>query len=528
MDRDEGERSSMSQAIQTNGDGRKEALHLELTITDPELVAELGAHSEGRARNEFARAALRIGILALKQAQGRLDADLIRQEGDRLIADLEHRLTSHQDKTILQLTGALKDYFDPESGRFNERLRRLIEKDGELERLLRAQIGPADSELSKTLEAFAGTNSPLMKVLTPDESTGLVGTLRQTVDQVLDTQRERILKEFSLDNKDGALTRLVNELGERHGRLTQDLQGSIKEVVGEFSLDNEESALSRLVRRVEQAQRQISGEFSLDEERSALARMRKELLGVLDTHKEATQQFHREVVTALEGMKARKEEAQRSTTHGHAFQDAVFTILQAESQKSGDIAEDTGNTTGQIRNCKVGDAVITLGPDTAAAGARIVVEAKESAGYDLQKSLDEIDLARRNRDAQVGLFIHSQRTAPLGLAPMARYGTDVIVVWDTDDEASDVFLKAGLMVARAMSTSQAAQREEHRADFDAIERAIREIERQAGWLSEITTWTGTIKNNSEKILDRMGKMQKAIHGQVEVLDEKTRALRTVE
>ena len=53
----------------------------------------------------------------------------------------------------------------------------------------------------------------------------------------------------------------------------------ISEVTGEFSLDNEDSALSRLMQGVERAQRQISSEFDLNEDGSALARMQKKAIG---------------------------------------------------------------------------------------------------------------------------------------------------------------------------------------------------------------------------------------------------------
>ena len=47
----------------------------------------------------------------------------------------------------------------------------------------------------------------------------------------------------------------------------------VASVVGEFSLDDEDSALSRLVGRVEQAQGQISAQFSLDNPESGLTRI---------------------------------------------------------------------------------------------------------------------------------------------------------------------------------------------------------------------------------------------------------------
>src|SRR5262249_30183733 len=156
----------------------------------------------------------------------------------------------------------------------------------------------------------------------------------------------------------GALARLVEELSEKHTKLSQDLQGTVKEVVGEFSLDHEDSALSRLVRRVEQTQQQISGEFSLDSDQSALARMKRELVGVLDKQGQSNTRFQQDVVSALQALQARKAEARRSTGHGQDFEQAVLAFVQAESQKAGDIPTRTGATPGLIKNCKIGDMVI--------------------------------------------------------------------------------------------------------------------------------------------------------------------------
>ena len=181
--------------------------------------------------------------------------------------------------------------------------------------------------------------------------------------------------------------------------------------MGEFSLDRDDSALSRLVNRVEGAQRQISQEFSLDNEGSALSRMRKELLATIEQERASNTEFRLEVLKTLTDMTARKQEAQRSTRHGLAFEDAVFEFVNRRRQE-GDVATRTGNTTGVIRNNKKGDVVIQLGPESPAPGARIVVEAKEDQSYTLQKALGEIEEARRNRDAAVGLFVFSRRTVP--------------------------------------------------------------------------------------------------------------------
>src|SRR5438552_3365652 len=134
-------------------------LELTLLISDPDLRAELEAHPDGRARHDYAVGALRIGVLALRQAQGRVDADRIRAEGDRLLSDLQHVLDEHQLSVTQRVAGSLKDYFDPDSGRFNGRVERLIKRDGDLEQLLRRQVGVEGSELTKTLASHLGEHS---------------------------------------------------------------------------------------------------------------------------------------------------------------------------------------------------------------------------------------------------------------------------------------------------------------------------------------------------------------------------------
>jgi hypothetical protein len=82
----------------------------------------------------------------------------------------------------------------------------------------------------------------------------------------------------------------------------------------------------------------------------------------------------------------------------------VFEISHSRSQKAGDIAIRTGATTGLIRQCKRGDVVVQVGPEHAAAGAFIVLEAKEDSSYSLKDALADLEIARKNRGAEVRLF----------------------------------------------------------------------------------------------------------------------------
>lgn len=521
-----------------------ESVHINILVRDLDSVRELTIRQAGRDRDEYALCALRIGLLSLKHARGQVDADAVKREADRLLQDLGTSFESYRTTLQENVTSVLKEYFDPTNGRFQERLERLVRKDGDIEQVLRRQIGVDGSELAKTLTAHVGENSPIMNLLDPDESTGLVQAVRSSAEEVLHAQRERILAEFSLDNKDSALNKMVAELTKENGRLSGDLTKKVDEVVKEFSLDEEDSALSRLVRKVETAQRTITNEFSLDndgsalsrmslllsdateaihsnltldEEGSALARLKRELVDILKVHQEQAVSFQNDVTSALQAMKARREESLRSTAHGLEFEELVVDFVQQEAERAGDISSATGNSTGAIKNCKVGDATVELGPDCIAGGTKFVIEAKEHASYDLRRARTEIETARKNRDATVGVFVFSKKTVPAGQEPLLRYGNDIFVVWDAEDMNNDVILKSGLWLAKALCVRESKTREAEAADFQAIDGAILAIEKEAKRLESMKTWTETITNNGGKIYEEIRKMSAGLDRQVLLL-----------
>lgn len=490
-----------------------DAIELSLHVRDPELVEELRAIRDPRERLDHAQLALRIGLLALRSARGQIDAGAVRGEVDRLLIELRKGLEQHRDHVQSELTGALEHYFDPNDGRFEERVRALVKDDGELAQVIRAQVHGSDSALARTLTQHVGSESPLLRSLDPTNSTGLVAGVQRLVEDALGAQRTAILGEFSLDNREGALTRLVGELTRSHGEVGDALQERIGAVVREFSLDDEGSALSRLVHRVERAQQQITDEFTLDSETSALARMRRELLGIAEKQNAMQSEFQERVKVELAKFNATRDANAHSTAHGNEFEGTLLRWFERRANESGDVCAATGNTTGSIKNSKVGDAVIELGPEHRAAGARIVVEAKEDASYRLARARAEIEIARKNRDAEVGLFVLSAKCAPDGWERFRVIGPDVFVGWDAEDPSTDVFLEAALAVARALCT-RARHGVESEVDFEAFEVAVRDVEKQIQGLDEITTSTQTIESGAARIRDRArimkGHLEKAV------------------
>ncbi len=502
-----------------------EPIYVHLAITDPEVLAAVSEYPNGPQRTEFVSTCLKIGVLSLRAAKGVIDGSAIRSAGDHLIDQLTERLSGYRVLLEENLAGSLKHYFDPTGGLFSVRVENLVKDDGELVRVIQGQVNAVQQNLSTTMERFVGENSAFLSLLDPSESNRLLAAMREAVDNVLQTEKAVILGQFSLDNPESALSRLVRELTASHGNLTVALGTQINEVVAEFSLDRPDSALSRLVGRVEEAQSSISKEFSLDNAESALSRLRNEMQGQLGTLAAAQTAFHSEVVSMLSAMTARKAAEARSTSHGAIFEEAVGAQLRAMGVPAGDIIEDCGNTTGLIRNSKVGDFVVTLPPESAAAGARIAVEAKESASYSVASTLNEANEARRNRSAGVCLFVHSALTAPAGLEPLAKYGSDVVVIWNPEDPATDIIFKAGYLTAKALSLRATQQSTEEAASFLKIDKAIEAVRKTVTGFGEITTVSESMKLGANKILDRVRIMQTDLDRQVEILADQVNGLK---
>lgn len=498
-------------------------MRLELHVRDRETLEALSEVPEGRRRSEFALDALRIGVLALRHANSRIDVDLVKNASAELLEGLQKTLAEHGEKTQERTAVVLKEYFDPASGRLPERLQRLVSEDGELARFFEVQLHGEGSPFAKRVEAMVG---PLLRQLDPQQSEGLLATLRKTVDDELTKQQELMRREFSLDNHDGALFKLVRELTGRHGDLSKDLQGKIDEVVKEFDLNQEDSALNRLVGNVERAQRTITSEFSLDNEQSSLTRLKRELLTILEAHVKTNVEFQEEVKVTLAKLAQKRDSDSRSPEHGNLFEEAVAEFVLDFGQRSGNLADRTGATTGAVRNCKVGDVVIELGPESQGAGSRIVVEAKGDKRYSVASAREELETARRNRSADFGVFVFSPVSAQALTRPLIRFRNDVLVAWDPEDPTTDAYLTAALEIAKACAVEFHRGADTEEADWPSIDKAINSIEKSAANLDFIRTQTTTIQKAGEKILDRVRKDEDALNRQVSLLRDKLGALRT--
>jgi len=228
-------------------------------------------------------------------------------------------------------------------------------------------------------------------------------------------------------------------------------------------------------------QQTLLDQFSLDVEDSAMQRLQYQIT-------ESYQQIYK---TIIESSTSRQYQ-RRSTQGGGVFEDDLGKVLQDIATGAGDTFEAVGNEIGKIDRSKVGDFVITLGDSCIAASECIVFEAKRDKSYNRSKALTECRTARANRGAQVGVFVWDRESAGGKLPPLHREGNDIIVLWDVDDEETDIYLKAAYWLARSLVLPKSEDEAERETQIHQVQDAFDKIQRQMEGLEKL-------KKSGEKI-----------------------------
>ncbi|MDZ4696926.1 MAG: hypothetical protein SGI86_17445 [Deltaproteobacteria bacterium] len=471
-------------------------LSLNLQITDPTAVAALTALAQ-HERTGFALTALSMGITAMQHMRGQLGAENIRREGERVMQVMDEKLRSHTREMQTNLANVLREYLDPREGKFSERIEKFVGGDGELANVLSKTVLGETSDLARAMAEHVGAESPIFRLLDPESTRGIVTAVRESMQRSIESQNEMVRKTFSFDSTDGALPVLVRQLEEKHGNLREGIRHEIQSMTAEFSLNNEQSALSRMLR-------------CLGEK--------------MEANNLNNARFQEAVGKSLASLTARQEAEARSTTHGLDFENDLLTWLERRGSALGDLVERTGNTPGKRTTSKCGDGVLILGSENLAAGARIAIEAKEDASYNVKRALEACGNMRKTREAQIALFVFSRKTCPADMIFLQRHDNAILVVWDPEDPTTDVALECGVQLARALCVRIARQSQKQAIDLSSINRAIHEIENRAERLETIHTLARTINNNAVKIIKQVESDQQAILEQVAVLRDTTDTL----
>ncbi|MDB9786997.1 hypothetical protein OAB57_02730, partial [Bacteriovoracaceae bacterium] len=514
-------------------------------------------------------------------------------EGQLIIKSISHTLENHGKDVTQNISENLEKYFDPKNGHLHERINQFVKKDGELENALGKIISEKDSIMRQDIDKMIGPNSEFSKKFDPENSNGIIESFRASI---LGTVKEHshILKEqLSLNNKTSAICLLMEELRGSNKKISDSLGEDIKEGLSELSLDKSDSALSKLVKRMENAQKEITNEFSidnndssmnrllkkvsglqeeinsqfstnrndsmisklsktlnetrdsinmnltLDNEKSSLYRMRNELVNMITEQNDKNNEFKNEIKTNLLVLDTIKKQREKSTLHGHDFEARVGEFFQSIAKNRSDILIETGNKAGKIKNSKKGDFVYEFNNDKDIKDYKIVIEAKNNKQYKLSDARDEMKVARENRDAKIGIFVWSS-TCPEAqkIDRLTKIENDIYVVWNHEDEGSNILLEASFLLAVGLLVEIHTQRKGRNINFENLNTIILKLNEEFDLATDLEKNITSCVNATEKIQKNIKKLKFSIDGNlmelrkmtssghdIEVCDEKVISLK---
>jgi len=469
-------------------------------------------------REQLVLDAWTIGLRALHNAHAAAQESKLKDVGEALFADIDRQLRDHVEQQQTTIATVLARFFDPKDGQVTQRLAAFVADEGVLARLLDKYLGPKNSVLAEVLARQVGEASPLFRKLSPTESDGLVKVLEGQLRAVMGEGHAALVRALDPLAEDGAVARFLRSLRDELKGADEDRAKQLSSALAALDANNENSLLSRLVRETHRAGQEVILAVNPDAPGSPMAILKTSLTKLLQ-EQAATQtevakqqevrqtQFEKEVREALSRIETKRAQDRNSIHGGLDFEDAVVAFVGIATESAPCIFDVTGATAG-VGRCKKGDAVLRFTGESAFAGAGVVFEAKQDATYSVQKAIDELDAARKNRDAVAGVFVMARSHASDAFPRFARYGSNVLVTWDNQDPATDAYLQAAVLLGMALVTRSRTTGDA--GDIAALCDVETRIEAEISRLARMEKHSDAIRRNVDGISDEIRKAQAAL------------------
>lgn len=493
---------------------------VEVTISDarPDTRDLLAALDE-QARSDVAIDAWRVGLRALGSALVEAREARLEDIGARLRADLQEHVLRVGDEQRRRMSELLTHFFDPKDGAMSERLDAFVRDGGELERLLRQHLAGDNSTLAAMLAARVGENSPLFRLLDPNHARGAVQAIQRGVKQALDESRHSLAEALNPRIAGSPVAQFLTQL--RHELTeTEKRRGNQLEVLTrELDANRQGSLLSQLVRRTTEAQQMLLHAVNPEVEGSPMqvvqASIEHQLRDASERQLEAIEHlrqsqatFHVEVREAIARLEGRREGRGAVASGGNDFEKELLDALFEQAADLPVLRECVGTSVGARPNCKLGDGLLTFTPDGPLPGSRVVVEVKRDRSYTPTKALEELQKARENRLAQVGLFVMASTHAPSGFPAFARYGEDVLLVWDPQAPGASAMLRAALLLSLALlaRSPDGTSNDVHRT----LARVAGVLQRELDRLAKMQKHVEAILTKAEELQSELGRAHRSL------------------
>jgi len=518
--------------VQAKVDATADSIVAELTDRRSDSVEVFDALTPDQQR-QLALDAWCIGLRALRNANAQAQEARLSDIGKTLKDDLASALTQlvqqHQDR----VETSLRRYFDPNDGELSRRLQRFIEDDGELSRLIGQFVSPDGSVMAETLAKHVGEQSILLRKLSPSDAEGVIQHLKQILATAIGQSNTELQQALDPLRKESPISRFLYALRDELKKAEQDRSQQMVTAFKALDANDPNSLLSNLARQTKAANDSLLTAMNPANKSSPLAHIHTSLSDLLERHmkranellqeqQQRQEKFEKELRDVVTRLETQRNANRSSPRGGQQFEDLVLAVVQDRVTGGPYVCTKTGNVVGIRDACKVGDFVVRFTDESAWAGAAVVFECKHDASYHVDKAIKELDVARANRDAAVGVFVMAQSHASADFPAFSRVGQNVLVTWDPEDPSTLPRLNAALMLAMALASRK--KQVEESASTDAIRDIENMLTEQLSHVEKMRKASDSIRKNNEVIRKELDKSEAELQDLVEKAQETLRAL----
>lgn len=455
-----------------------------------------------------------VGLRALLNAHRQAEESRLQDVSKTLKEDLDKQLAAYVERQQATFVQVLARYFDPRDGQVIARLEGFLRDEGDLARTMERFLSPEHGVLAQTLARELGEHSLLLRRLSPTDSEGVLFLLESKLREAIEENQAEVARALDPVAEDGAVARFLRALRKQLEDADEDRNKQLALATRALDANDENSLLSRLMRETASARNAFVSAMNPELPDSPMAVLKNALSTLLRQHGESQREamvamqerqakLEQEIRESLVRLEERKRGDARSTRGGFDYEEAVLRFVQRAVQGAPVTVDTTANTVGAKPGCKVGDQVVRFTAESIYAGGAVVIEAKRGGAYTVTKALEELDLARGNRTANSGVLVMARSHAPAAFPSFARYGNDILVVWDEEDEGTDPYLHAAVLLGLALASRQ--RRPDDAGDIEALADIEHRIQKELDRLDKMRKLSDSIRGDAEKLGEEVRK-----------------------
>lgn len=210
-----------------------------------------------------------------------------------------------------------------------------------------------------------------------------------------------------------------------------------------------------------------------------------------------------QVSDSIAADRARDDTFKLTAVKGASFEARLHELLGRIASRYGDLAEHVGTTSGTAGR-RTGDEVVSVNPDeTPGQRLAVVFEAKDRK-LPMRKTLEELDRAGRNRDAQAAVAVFASPELAPTAVPFTCWGNLGIVVLEggpLDEKVLELaYVWARLEAKKALASTDTT------LDVEAVTGALAQIRRAVDRVSIMRRNHSAARNQINQAANQLDEM----------------------